>query len=214
MSPRTCTSNTDITSRSSGWTGPCLPAPAVFQHMNCGESRRSSRIGKANFKRLGMNTSVAEVVPLAIEVVVTDDELTVQLADGRRISVPLVWFPRLLNASHEQRSDFRLIGAGEGVHWPSLDEDLSVSGLLRGTHGQWTAATAINSTSKAESRSIDPPSASRMSEYRRRRSADTWHWCANCSSYPTEHYVVSQGRPNHGELCNECQVKQRTGACP
>ena len=79
-----------------------------------------------------MNTSVAEVAPLAVEVLLTEDELTVQLADGRTISVPLVWFPRLLNATPEQRSDFRLIGGGEGIHWPGLDEDLSVSGLLRG----------------------------------------------------------------------------------
>lgn len=83
-----------------------------------------------------MNTSVAEVAPLATDVVVTDDELTVQLADGRRISVPLVWFPRLLGASHDERSDFRLIGAGEGIHWPRLDEDLSVSGLVCGNHGR------------------------------------------------------------------------------
>jgi len=59
--------------------------------------------------------------------------LTVDLADGRRISAPLAWFPRLLRASPEQRADWELLGDGEGIHWPSADEDLSVNGLLRGT---------------------------------------------------------------------------------
>jgi hypothetical protein len=62
----------------------------------------------------------------------TDDELVVALADGRTLSVPLVWYPRLLNASAEQRSEWRLIGDGHGVHWPQIDEDLSAAGLLRG----------------------------------------------------------------------------------
>jgi hypothetical protein len=65
-------------------------------------------------------------------VVVTDDELSVQLADGRRVIVPLAWFPRLLHSSAAQRNNWRFIGDGQGVHWPDLDEDLSVAGLLRG----------------------------------------------------------------------------------
>ena len=69
--------------------------------------------------------------PQAREVVVSDDELSVQLADGRKISVPLVWFPRLLHATAEQRQNFELLGDGEGIHWPGIDEDLSVAGLLR-----------------------------------------------------------------------------------
>ncbi len=62
----------------------------------------------------------------------SDDEMTVDLADGRRVSVPLVWFPRLLKATPEQRNDWELLGDGEGIHWESVDEDLSVAGLLRG----------------------------------------------------------------------------------
>lgn len=58
--------------------------------------------------------------------------LIVTLADGRAVSAPLVWFPRLLNASAEQRQRWQLIGAGEGIHWPDIDEDLSIAGLLRG----------------------------------------------------------------------------------
>jgi Protein of unknown function (DUF2442) len=70
--------------------------------------------------------------PRAREVSVSDDELTVLLADGRKISVPLAWFPRLLHATAEQRRNFELLGGGEGIHWPDIDEDLRVPGLLRG----------------------------------------------------------------------------------
>ena len=80
-----------------------------------------------------MSSLAVETKPLARHVEVTDDELTVVLADGRRISAPLAWFPRLLRASPEQRADWELLGDGEGIHWPSADEDLSVNGLLRGT---------------------------------------------------------------------------------
>lgn len=79
-----------------------------------------------------MSSSVPEVRPLARNVVVSEDELTVELADGRRISAPLVWFPRLLAAAAAERQDWELLGDGEGIHWPSVDEDLSVAGLLAG----------------------------------------------------------------------------------
>ncbi len=68
----------------------------------------------------------------AAHVVVTDDTLTVDLVDGRTVSVPLAWYPRLAHGSSEDRSNFRLIGRGEGVHWPDLDEDISIAGLLAG----------------------------------------------------------------------------------
>ena len=67
-----------------------------------------------------------------LEVSATDDELVVAFVDGRTLSVPLVWYPRLFHASTEQRSNWRLIGDGEGVHWPQIDEDLSAAGLLHG----------------------------------------------------------------------------------
>ena len=79
-----------------------------------------------------MNSSVIEVKPLAQDVLVTDAELIVDLADGRKISVPLVWFPRLLHAEKSQRANRVPIGDGEGMHWPDVDDDLSVAGLLRG----------------------------------------------------------------------------------
>lgn len=68
-----------------------------------------------------MNTLTVEVSPLAQEVTFTDDDLVVTLVDGRKLSVPIVWFPRLANATLEQ------------LHWPDIDEDLSIAGLLRGT---------------------------------------------------------------------------------
>ena len=80
-----------------------------------------------------MTSSLPSVDPRAKEVAVTDDELTVVLADGRRISAPLAWFPRLLRATPEQRQNFEFLGEGVGIHWPDVDEDLSVAGLLRGT---------------------------------------------------------------------------------
>ena len=66
------------------------------------------------------------------EVEVTEDTLSVRLVDGRTISVPLVWYPRLLNATVEQRKNWRIIGGGYGIHWEDVDEDLSTEGLLRG----------------------------------------------------------------------------------
>lgn len=62
----------------------------------------------------------------------TDDDLIVHLVDGRTIIVPLAWYPRLLHATAEQRREYRLLGDGEYIHWPQVDEDLTVAGLLRG----------------------------------------------------------------------------------
>jgi hypothetical protein len=70
---------------------------------------------------------------------VSDDTLTVTLADGRTITVPLVWFPRLLHAEPAARVKWELLGDGEGVHWPDADEDLSVEGLLAGNRARGAA---------------------------------------------------------------------------
>ena len=67
-----------------------------------------------------------------VDVNVTDDTLSVRLMDGRTISVPLVWYPRLLNATAEQRRNWRISGGGYGLRWEEIDEDLSTEGLLRG----------------------------------------------------------------------------------
>lgn len=80
-----------------------------------------------------MNTSGVDLeVPRAEGVTVTQDTLVVELNDGRTISAPLAWFPRLLHATLDERNKWRLIGKGHGIHWEDLDEDISVEGLLAG----------------------------------------------------------------------------------
>ena len=79
-----------------------------------------------------MDSSVPKTDPRIQNVEIREDTLTVDLTDGRRLTVPLTWFPRLLRATEEQRRNWELLGDGEGIHWPEIDEDLSVAGLLRG----------------------------------------------------------------------------------
>ncbi len=71
-------------------------------------------------------------VPSAEMVTITEDTLTVDLSDGRTISVPLAWFPRLLHSTAKERNNWRLIGKGQGIHWEDIDEDISVEGLIAG----------------------------------------------------------------------------------
>ena len=71
-------------------------------------------------------------VPFAENIAVTKDTLSVDLSDGRTISVPLAWFPRLLHSTPEERNNWRLIGKGHGIHWEEIDEDISIEGLLAG----------------------------------------------------------------------------------
>lgn len=77
-----------------------------------------------------MSTLASKPVADAVDVSCTDDELVVTLADGRRVSAPLEWFPRLLSATPAQRANWRLIGRGVGIHWDDVDEDISVRSLL------------------------------------------------------------------------------------
>ena len=67
-----------------------------------------------------------------VDVQVTDDTLTVNLADGRTVSVPVEWYPRLVHGTPQERKNWRLIGRGAGIHWPDLDEDISLENLLLG----------------------------------------------------------------------------------
>ena len=104
-------------------------------------------------------------VPDAETVSVSDDTLTAELSDGRTISVPAAWYPRLAHATVAERNSWRLVGSGQGVHWPDLDEDISVESLLAGrpssesqrslkrrlesrrtTHGSRSWASAIRNT--------------------------------------------------------------------
>lgn len=77
-----------------------------------------------------MNTLAEKIDPLARDVSFTPDALHVVLADGREISAPLQWFPRLLGATPEQRAQWELIGDGIGIHWPQIDEDVEIESLL------------------------------------------------------------------------------------
>jgi len=79
-----------------------------------------------------MSTAAASIEPRIKQAQVTEDEIVAHLADGRVISVPLAWSWRLSDATPEQRQNFRLIGSGQGIHWPDVDEDISVEGMLHG----------------------------------------------------------------------------------
>lgn len=94
------------------------------------------------------------------DVALTEDRLIVDLADGRSISVPLAWFPRLLLATSQERENWEIAGAGFGIHWPDVDEDLSVEGLLvvrqrlRQRQRHWSAKTTMHLSSTVRSSSL------------------------------------------------------------
>ena len=79
-----------------------------------------------------MNTSEPKAGERITDVHVTDDSLSIDLLDGRSLTVPLAWYPRLLDASEAERNNFRIVGGGFVIHWPDLDEHLSSQGLLAG----------------------------------------------------------------------------------
>lgn len=108
--------------------------PAVaFRAANSPVSFSWSASVKSPFSAAGMTTSPIEHWPAIAQAVrVSADTLSVDLADGRTIAVPLEWFPRLANASPTERDHWRFIGQGEGIHWPDIDEDISVDNLLDG----------------------------------------------------------------------------------
>jgi Protein of unknown function (DUF2442) len=89
---------------------------------------------KRNDWKDGMTSLTIELleVPKIQGITVTDDTLSADLSDGRTISVPVAWYPRLMNASMEERNDWRFIADGEGIHWIQLDEDISIKNLLLG----------------------------------------------------------------------------------
>ena len=107
----------------------------------------------------------------AQHVKVTADALTVDLTDGRTISVPLAWFPRLLRGSRSERNNWRFIAQGEGIHWTDLDEDVSVEGLLAGQQSQESLASFEkwlrgrrrigSSRQKTHNKTLQPPSRAR-----------------------------------------------------
>ena len=89
-----------------------------------------------------MSTSEPKAGERITAVRVTDDSLTIDLLDGRTVTVPLVWYPRLLHASERERDTFRIVGGGYVIHWPDVDEHLSSQGLLAGAPAPGAAAIA------------------------------------------------------------------------
>ncbi len=108
-----------------------------------------------------MNTLINAQIATACEVRVTDDALALDLTDGRTISVPLAWYPRLLNGTRAERNKWRLIGDGLGIHWADLDEDISVEGIILGKHScesqrslkKWLEARATKHRQGSKARS-------------------------------------------------------------
>ncbi|MBI5187641.1 MAG: DUF2442 domain-containing protein [Nitrospirae bacterium] len=118
-----------------------------------------------------MNISAIEIeIPRAENVKVTGDTLTVDLSDGRTIAVPLEWFPRLVNATPEERNTWRLIGRGYGIHWEDIDEDISVEGLLAGKPSGETQESFKKWLNQRQSRLtlIRPPSVKRKNDPNRK----------------------------------------------
>ena len=111
-----------------------------------------------------MNTVVSGD-PRIEQVRVTEDEIIARLVDGRVISVPLAWSWRLAEASAAQRANFRLIGTGQGVHWPDVDEDISVEGMLQGTPAR--RPKPIAPATRPRTRHHEPPN-KRMQAPRKR----------------------------------------------
>src|SRR5438105_12914681 len=112
-----------------------------------------------------MSSSVVEVrEALATQVEVSEDTLSVELADGRTIAAPLAWYPRLAHASAEERGSWRLLGGGRGIHWPALDEDISIANLLAGqpsaesqsSFKKWLAGRAKPSRSQRKRPGAEP----------------------------------------------------------
>ncbi|HSB71805.1 MAG TPA: DUF2442 domain-containing protein [Candidatus Methylomirabilis sp.] len=102
-----------------------------------------------------MNTA-ASSDPRIENVRVTDDELVAELVDGRTISVPLAWSWRLSEATPAQRAHFRLIGTGQGVHWPEIDEDISVEGMLHGIPARRPRSTGLAAEHNRAARQAPP----------------------------------------------------------
>ena len=112
-----------------------------------------------------MRTSTVEAeVPTAQRVTITSDTLSVDLSDGRTISAPLAWFPRLAHGTAKERNRWRLIGKGYGIHWEDLDEDISVENLILGqpsgesqaSFTKWLASRNPRPTSRSSGRGQEP----------------------------------------------------------
>jgi hypothetical protein len=114
------------------WLAPVALASSLgFSARELREIVRLVSLNKAILRKHGRSFMVNPGERVT-DVALTEDRLIVDLADGRTVSVPLAWFPRLLHATSQERDNWEIAGAGYGIHWPDVDEDLSVEGLLRG----------------------------------------------------------------------------------
>jgi hypothetical protein len=137
-----------IGSQNFGWTLFDYRAVAVSHALRLHELKYWCEINESFFWRPGMSTLAKEIeIPSVENVTISEDTLCVDLSDGRSISVPLAWYPRLSHASTAERKRWRLVGRGAGIHWEDLDEDISVENLLTGkpsgesqaSFGKWLA---------------------------------------------------------------------------
>jgi len=109
------------------------PTTPLGRKLNLQKSPPSSKTTRSGSWRIGMTSLAIDLNVLAIRnVLVTEDTLTIHLNDGRTLGVPLSWYPRLQHATEAERRDFRISVSGHGIHWPGVDEDLSLAGLLAG----------------------------------------------------------------------------------
>jgi hypothetical protein len=107
---------------------------------------------RLNSWRLGMGTLALAADERVSDVEVSSDTLSVSLRDGRTISVPLAWYPRLLKATPRERANWQIAGGGYGIHWPDIDEDLNTEGLLRGAPAPSVAKTPKRAKAKSKRR--------------------------------------------------------------
>lgn len=109
-----------------------------------------------------MSTLMFETEPAAVQVTITDEKLIVELADGRGISIPLAWYPRLLHGSSQERQNWQLLGDGYAIEWPELDEHIGIEGLLAGRHSgesqksfeRWLGARMLSNTDVRENKIV------------------------------------------------------------
>jgi hypothetical protein len=134
----------------------------------------------------------------------TDDTLSVALMDGRVISVPLVWYPRLLNATEAERNDWQIGGGGYGIHWPAIDEDLSTEGLLRGAPAPRKRSVKLAPRKRSAKKSTKAAWHSIKSEIYHDNTA-----CNTGNNIEPEHLRQGTGgKP----LCNECKLLNNLAA--
>jgi Protein of unknown function (DUF2442) len=118
--------------RSFGCNRSAYPVTSVFRLKSCGVFKGLSFNINKSFWRPGMGILALAADERVVDVKFTKDTLTVDMRDGRSITVPLAWYPRLFNATVAERKNWQIAGGGYGIHWPDIDEDLSTEGLLRG----------------------------------------------------------------------------------